>query len=130
MQIIEGCLCIALGGARDTLAGTIVVLVLFSLFVQSAEGATYAIVPFVSRRALGVVSGVVGAGGNAGAVICQQIYFKGVYTVPQGIIYMGVMILCMTAVIPLIYFPMWGGMFWCDSFLFQQDQSVLLCTGC
>ena len=43
-------------------------LVVFSLFVQMSEGATFAIVPFVNRRALGSVAGIVGAGGNAGAV--------------------------------------------------------------
>jgi len=43
-------------------------LVLFSLFVQMSEGATYSVVPFVNKKALGAVAGVVGAGGNAGAV--------------------------------------------------------------
>lgn len=44
-------------------------MLVFSLFVQMAEGATYSIVPFVNKRALGSVSGIVGAGGNAGAVM-------------------------------------------------------------
>ena len=33
-----------------------------------SNGATYGVVPFVNRRALGSVTGIVGAGGNAGAV--------------------------------------------------------------
>jgi uncharacterized membrane protein YphA (DoxX/SURF4 family) len=33
-----------------------------------SEGATYSVVPFVNRKALGAVSGIVGAGGNLGAV--------------------------------------------------------------
>jgi NNP family nitrate/nitrite transporter-like MFS transporter len=41
----------------------------FGLFVKMSNGATYAVVPFVNRRALGAVSGIVGAGGNAGAVL-------------------------------------------------------------
>lgn len=47
----------------------IAAMVLFSLFVQMSEGATYSVVPFVNRRALGSVSGIVGAGGNFGAVM-------------------------------------------------------------
>jgi MFS transporter, NNP family, nitrate/nitrite transporter len=43
-------------------------MLIFSLFVQMAEGATYGLVPFVNRRVLGAVAGIVGAGGNAGAV--------------------------------------------------------------
>jgi NNP family nitrate/nitrite transporter-like MFS transporter len=52
-----------------TLMRAIPLLVLFALFVKMSNGATYAVVPFVNRRALGVVSGIVGAGGNAGAVL-------------------------------------------------------------
>ncbi|MFT7538405.1 MAG: NNP family nitrate/nitrite transporter-like MFS transporter [Lysobacterales bacterium] len=44
-------------------------MIVFSLFVQMAEGATFAIVPFVNKKALGAVAGIVGAGGNAGAVM-------------------------------------------------------------
>jgi len=53
----------------STLLLAIPTLVLFSLFVQMSEGATFAVVPFVNRRALGSVSGIVGAGGNVGAVL-------------------------------------------------------------
>jgi MFS transporter, NNP family, nitrate/nitrite transporter len=44
-------------------------MVTFALFVKMSNGATYAIVPFINRKALGSVSGIVGAGGNAGAVV-------------------------------------------------------------
>ena len=43
-------------------------MITFALFVKMSNGATYAVVPFINRRALGSVSGIVGAGGNAGAV--------------------------------------------------------------
>jgi NNP family nitrate/nitrite transporter-like MFS transporter len=52
-----------------TLIAAIPLLILFGLFVKMSNGATYAVVPFVNRRALGAVSGIVGAGGNAGAVL-------------------------------------------------------------
>jgi NNP family nitrate/nitrite transporter-like MFS transporter len=51
-----------------TLRFAIPLLILFGLFVKMSNGATYAVVPFVNRRALGAVAGIVGAGGNAGAV--------------------------------------------------------------
>jgi MFS transporter, NNP family, nitrate/nitrite transporter len=41
----------------------------FGLFTHMACGATYALVPFVDRRALGGVAGIIGAGGNVGAVL-------------------------------------------------------------
>jgi NNP family nitrate/nitrite transporter-like MFS transporter len=50
------------------LAVAIPLLIIFSLFVQMSEGATYAVVPYISHRALGSVAGIVGAGGNFGAV--------------------------------------------------------------
>jgi NNP family nitrate/nitrite transporter-like MFS transporter len=53
----------------NTLIVAIPLLVVFGLFVKMSNGATYAVVPFVNRRALGAVSGIVGAGGNAGAVL-------------------------------------------------------------
>ena len=43
-------------------------MIVFSLFVQMSEGATYGIVPFINKKAVGPVAGIVGAGGNAGAV--------------------------------------------------------------
>ena len=50
------------------LALAIPVMIVFSLFVQMSEGATYSIVPFINKKALGAVAGIVGAGGNMGAV--------------------------------------------------------------
>jgi NNP family nitrate/nitrite transporter-like MFS transporter len=43
-------------------------MITFALFVKMSNGATYAVVPFVNRQALGTVNGIVGAGGNVGAV--------------------------------------------------------------
>ncbi|CAL9151890.1 unnamed protein product [Musa hybrid cultivar] len=111
VQIVGGVLCIVLG-RMNNLSASIIVMVLFSFFVQAACGLTFGVVPFVSRRSLGMVSGMTGGGGNVGAVITQLIFFKGSkYSKETGITLMGVMILCCTLPITLIYFPQWGGLF-------------------
>ena len=43
-------------------------MITFGLFTHMACGSTYALVPFIDRKALGGVAGLVGAGGNVGAV--------------------------------------------------------------
>lgn len=64
------------------------VMVVFSLFVQMGCGATYAVVPFVNPRALGSVSGIVGAGGNAGAVAAGFL-FKSALPWPTVLLLLG-----------------------------------------
>lgn len=56
------------------LAPAIGVLIVFSICVQMAEGATFAVVPFVNKDALGGVVGIVAAGGNAGAVAAGLLF--------------------------------------------------------
>ena len=51
---------------------SIIAMIVFSLFVQMAEGATYSVVPFINKKALGAITGIVGAGGNVGAVCYAQ----------------------------------------------------------
>ncbi|KAL2924490.1 High affinity nitrate transporter 2.5 [Bienertia sinuspersici] len=48
-QTISGVLCAVLG-LLNTLSASIAVMIIFSIFVQAAEGLTFGIVPFVSRR--------------------------------------------------------------------------------
>jgi len=54
----------------------LVVLAIFSIFVNAAEGTSYGIVPYMIPQELAVVSAVVGAGGTLGAVIATWSFYK------------------------------------------------------
>lgn len=68
-------------------------LIVFSLFTQMAEGATYSVVPFINKKALGAVAGVVGAGGNAGAVLAGFL-FKNMIDWGQAFFILGIVVSC------------------------------------
>ena len=55
--------------AQWSLLLTILVTLLCSIFMQAAEGALFAFVPLVRRAITGEVAGIVGAYGNAGAIL-------------------------------------------------------------
>jgi NNP family nitrate/nitrite transporter-like MFS transporter len=67
-------------------------LILFSLFVQMSEGATYSVVPFINQRALGSVAGIVGAGGNAGAVAAGFLFKTDAITWPAALFLLGAVV--------------------------------------
>jgi MFS transporter, NNP family, nitrate/nitrite transporter len=52
----------------------VAITVACSIFVQGAEGATFAIVPLIKKRITGQVAGMAGAYGNVGAVVYLTIY--------------------------------------------------------
>ena len=68
-------------------------MILFSLFVQMSEGATFGIVPFMNRKALGAVAGIVGAGGNAGAVAAGFLFKAESISYQQGLFYLGLAVI-------------------------------------
>ena len=47
----------------------IMMMFFFGLCLKMANGATYSIVPFINPKAVGSVAGIVGAGGNVGAML-------------------------------------------------------------
>ena len=61
-------LALVLFSRRGTALLAVPAMMALGILVQLSNGATFAVVPFVNRRALGSVAGVVGAGGNAGAI--------------------------------------------------------------
>lgn len=77
----------------QTLAVAIGIMLVFSLFVQMAEGATFGVVPFINKQALGAVAGIVGAGGNAGAVAAGFLFRSESLSYQQGLFYLGLAVI-------------------------------------
>lgn len=98
--------------ARNSMGGTIAVIVMWSIFIPVSCGATFGVAPFITRRGLGTATGLIGSGGNAGSAITQAIFFTASsMTLSDGFLWMGVMIIGMTTLVATIHFPMWGSMF-------------------
>ena len=72
----------------DGVAFALLAMLIFGLFTHMACGATYALVPFVAPTALGGVAGIVGAGGNVGAVLAGFL-MKGTGDVRQTLMILG-----------------------------------------
>ncbi|MEL0650173.1 MFS transporter [Algibacter sp. TI.3.09] len=69
---IQGLMLITFSTTTSIVVG-VTFLILFSLSVQMAEGATFSVVPFINKKAIGSVSGIVGAGGNVGAFLAAML---------------------------------------------------------
>jgi len=79
-------------------------MMLVGLFVKMSNGATYAVVPFVNPRALGAVAGIVGAGGNAAAVLAGFLFKTGGLTWPQAFLILGLLVAASSSVALLVRF--------------------------
>ena len=74
------------------LALAIPALIIFSLFVQMSEGATFAIVPYINKRAMGSVAGIVGAGGNFGAMLAGFLFRREADFYGQSYLILGILV--------------------------------------
>ena len=67
-------------------------MILFSLCVQMSEGATFSVVPFINKKAIGTISGIVGAGGNAGAVLAGFLFKSESLSYPEALFILGIVV--------------------------------------
>jgi NNP family nitrate/nitrite transporter-like MFS transporter len=89
---LEGVAMLCFSQAR-WLPAAIVAMLVTGLFIKMSNGASYAIVPFVNKKALGAVAGIVGAGGNVGAVAAGFLFKTSSVTWPQALMILGVLVL-------------------------------------
>ena len=87
------------------------VVICFSLFVQMAEGTSYSIVPFMNREQLAVVSALVGAGGNLGAVIAGFCFYKPIHDPLLPFLVHAGYVMFWALLTPCYYWREHGGMF-------------------
>ncbi len=76
----------------DSVAFAVIAMLVFGLFTHMACGATYALVPFIDNKALGGVAGIIGAGGNVGAVAAGFL-MKGTGDINQTLTILSVLVL-------------------------------------
>jgi NNP family nitrate/nitrite transporter-like MFS transporter len=61
----------------------------FALFLKMGNGATYSIVPFIDEKNVGMVSGIVGAGGNVGGMMFGFLFKSESITYVEAFQYIG-----------------------------------------
>merc|ERR1712151_393256 len=105
----EGALVLIFANTGD-LTTAIVVMVFFSLFVQAAEGSSYGIVPYVDPPATGSIAGIIGAGGNTGAVAFGMGFRELPYK--DAFILMGVTIIASSVLSVCVCIPGSSKLFW------------------
>jgi NNP family nitrate/nitrite transporter-like MFS transporter len=71
--LMEG-VALAIFARASALAAAIGFMLLFGLFLKMSSGAVYGIVPFINEKRTGLISGVVGAGGNLGGMIFSFLF--------------------------------------------------------
>ena len=101
--LVEG-LALILFSQMATLFLAVGAMIVFSLFVQMSEGATFSVVPFINRKALGSVAGIVGAGGNAGAVAFGFLFRAENLSYADALLIVGVVVMMASTLVLAVRF--------------------------
>lgn len=82
----------------------IISMLSFALFLKMANGATYGIVPFINDKNIGLVSGIVGAGGNLGGMLFGFLFKSESITYVQAFTYIGYIVVGVSFIVMLTRF--------------------------
>lgn len=93
---------IILFSSMNTLPWAIAAMLLFALFLKMSNGATYSVVPFINKKAVGVVSGIVGAGGNVGAVLAGFLFKSEDISYRESLIIIGISVVVVSVISVLL----------------------------
>ena len=74
-------------------------MISFALFLKMANGATYAITPFINEKNVGLVAGIVGAGGNVGGMLFGFLFKSASITYLQAFSYIGVIVIGVSLIV-------------------------------
>jgi NNP family nitrate/nitrite transporter-like MFS transporter len=99
--ILEG-FGIILFAKSGSLSMAIISMLLFALFLKMANGGTYSIVPFINKDAIGSVAGIVGAGGNIGAMLVGFLFKAESLSYVDAFLYIGIGVAVVGAVVFLV----------------------------
>jgi NNP family nitrate/nitrite transporter-like MFS transporter len=77
----------------------IITMLSFALFLKMSNGATFGIVPFVNTKNVGLVSGIVGAGGNFGGMMFGFLFKSSSITYVQAFTYIGFIVIAVSVIV-------------------------------
>jgi len=98
MLLLEG-IGIILFANAGSFGLAIVCMLSFALFLKMANGATYGIVPFINEKNVGLVSGIVGAGGNMGGMLFGFLFKSKSITYVDAFTYIGITVMVVSAIV-------------------------------
>jgi NNP family nitrate/nitrite transporter-like MFS transporter len=101
--LLEG-LGLLLFAQAGTLVAAITAMLTFALFLKMSNGATYGIVPFVNQKNVGLVSGIVGAGGNLGGMLFGFLFKSSTITYADAFTYIGYTVVAVSVVVLITRF--------------------------
>jgi MFS transporter, NNP family, nitrate/nitrite transporter len=87
-----------------SVAFAVVTMLIFALFLKMANGATYAMTPFLNTKNVGLVAGIVGAGGNIGGMTMGFLFKSSTITYAQAFFYIGAAAIVVAVLIALTRF--------------------------
>jgi NNP family nitrate/nitrite transporter-like MFS transporter len=89
----------------EILPWAIAMMLLFALFLKMSNGATYAVVPFINKNAVGAVSGIVGAGGNVGAVLAGLLFTSETLSYRESLFIIGIVVIAVSVIALILGLP-------------------------